>query len=583
MLYYITNPRNDAEFQSYINMLKEVYYPKRMYDSKDIKKMLPSWEVLLSDEEMISETQKAVKEIANKIGNSLIYPIMPNGQIKCKLPLSFIDRFQEFFLVRQWNSPERDPQEATPDLFRLHRDEAGGGNYSKNCGNYNHFINVVAALARLIMYFKDSNKIGDIFASEIAGEDEDETLNGIDLPFEKISYHTEPDMRTFKVMLAAFYHDIGKTIVNPRHGMEGAIIIEDHTSASRYRLDRVVKYYDKEYEFGPNDWMFISDLLLFHDQFGTLSTGEDGYMQLVTVVDRIKQYGLIHNHEQRIWSARYFFDLWLLNIADIIVSLKDKYSLQEKWWKHSSAESEISNFFSSPTSHVRKHDLAISFRLIEGHSRLKHTDDTSALELQALDYSRRHAVERLGRLITQSIRWPSENMALTNKKTKVTVEKIHELSPENWKASIVRCITSTSDLQEFCKRFSYIGKMDYALGFFQLIAKRALKKMAEEIEGGPRTGWISDKSFGKKKNAEDYLYKIQAQFFADNFAATVIQIISYLLFREASVDRLRNIEFSGSMMKRLIKSYLLKAPSEPEGLPSSFFKPYMYTNLLSKG
>lgn len=552
MLYYITNPQGDAEFKSYIKRLMEVYYPEEMYGSKGVIGMLPTWRVPPSDEEMISKTQKAVKKISDKIGNSPIYPIMPNGQIKCTLPFSFIDRFQEFFLVRQWNCPERDPRKAASDLFRLHSDEAGGRNYSKNCGNYNHFINVVAALSRLIMYFKDSNKIGDIFASEIAGEDEDETLNGIDLLFEKISYHTEPDMRTFKVMLAAFYHDIGKTIVNPRHGMEGAIIIEDHTSASRYRLDRVVKYYDKEYEFGPNDWMFISDLLLFHDQFGTLSTGEDGYMQLITVVDRIKQYGLIHNHEQRIWSAMYFFDLWLLNIADIIVSLKDKYSLQEKWWKHSRAESEISNFFSSPTSHVRKHDLAISFRLIESHSRLKHTDDTSALEQQALDYSRRHAVERMGRLITQSIRWSSENMELTNKnrKTKGIVKKIHELSPENWKASIVRCIKSTGDLQEFCKRFSYIGKMDYALGFFQLIAKRALKRVAEEIEGGPRTGWISDKSFGKGENAEDYLYKIQAQFFADNFAMTVIQIISYLLFREASVDRLRNIEFSDAT-KRL--------------------------------
>jgi hypothetical protein len=530
----------------------EVYYPKQMYDNIDIIDMLPIWPVPPSDEKMISETQEAVKKISNKIGNSPIYPIMPNGQIKRKLPLSFIDRFQEFFLVRQWNSPERDPRKAAPDLFRLHRDEAGGGNYSKNCGNYNHFINVVAALSRLIMYFKDSNKIRDLFASEIAGEDEDETFNNIDLLSKIISYETEPDMRTFKLMLAAFYHDIGKTIADPRHGMEGAIIIEDHTSASRYRLDRVVKNYDKKYEFGRDDWMFISDLLLFHDQFGTLSTGEDGYMQLVTVVDRIKRYSLIHNHEQHIWSARYFFDLWLLNIADIIVSLKDKYSLQEKWWKHSSAESEIRNFFSSPISHSRKHDLVISFRLIKSHSRRKHTDDTSALEQQALDYSRRHAVERLGRLITQSIRRPSENMELTNKnqKTKVIVEKIHELSLENWKASIVQCIKSTGDLQEFCKRLSCIGKMDYALGFFQRIAERALKRMAEEIEGGLRTGWISDKSFGKGKDAEDYLYKLQAQFFADNFAATVIQIISYLLFREASIDRLRNIEFSDAT-KRL--------------------------------
>lgn len=106
----------------------------------------------------------------------------------------------------------------------------------------------------------------------------------------------------------------------------------------------------------------------------------------------------------------------------------------------------------------------------------------------------------------------------------------------------MRSIESLGDLKEFCRRLAWIGKMDYALGFFERLADVALQKVTKELCGvGSKTGWIHSPSIN---GDEQYRYQIQAQFFADNYAATVVQILSYLLFREKSIDQVRNIEFS---------------------------------------
>jgi len=42
---------------------------------------------------------------------------------------------------------------------------------------------------------------------------------------ELLVYKNSPDNRTFKLMLAAFYHDLGKTIIDARHPMEGLLFL----------------------------------------------------------------------------------------------------------------------------------------------------------------------------------------------------------------------------------------------------------------------------------------------------------------------------------------------------------------------
>ena len=132
---------------------------------------------------------------------------------------------------------------------------------------------------------------------------------------------------------------------------------------------------------------------------------------------------------------------------------------------------------------------------------------------------------------------------------------IKELSDEEWNSTIVRAIEAIGNREEFSRRFSWLKKSDYALGFFEKIAEEALEK----IKQGDAKGWtyegIRDKFDGNDgdDNIGTYFNKTQAQFIADNYVTTVIQILGHLLFREPSLDSPRNVEFSDAT-KRLTEN-----------------------------
>lgn len=136
---------------------------------------------------------------------------------------------------------------------------------------------------------------------------------------------------------------------------------------------------------------------------------------------------------------------------------------------------------------------------------------------------------------------------------------------------ITRSIQSVADFDDFTTRLSWIGKMDYALGFLKEILNQALYQVSREIisetmdeqtandlffkksspEPIKRSGWIRDPKFDDLRTVDHKFYcNTQAVFFADNFVATMIQIFEHLLFREQFIDRLRNIEFNDTK-KRL--------------------------------
>jgi len=60
------------------------------------------------------------------------------------MKMPYLDSYYSFFLKRKDGA---DPN----DIVSIKS--------SKNKGNYNHFVNVVAALARLIIYFKDGDNV----------------------------------------------------------------------------------------------------------------------------------------------------------------------------------------------------------------------------------------------------------------------------------------------------------------------------------------------------------------------------------------------------------------------------------------
>ena len=228
------------------------------------------------------------------------------------------------------------------------------------------------------------------------------------------------------------------------------------------------------------------------------------------------------------------------------------------WWAKDPAEKHIKAFFrlegfddqnslaGFEKGSVLIHDLKISFRLLAEHNQKFHTDDFSRLQELALSDSRRHTVERLRRLLTESLRQAME-LDESNEDDRIQnlKDQLSCLSKSSLNSSIVRSIKSMGDFQEFSQRLACIGKMDYSLAFLAKIASRAFKKVCEEIRGDkPRTGWITDSQYSDYAKDPDYYYKMQAQSFADNYAVIVVEILSYLLLRKNFAKEVVNLEFN---------------------------------------
>jgi hypothetical protein len=519
MLFHIVDAKNDDSFKKYVGHAKNAYWPTNLRDQgKDAYAFTK-----LND--------------GNRSGEYMQFP--------------FTDRFRKYF---QKKLRENKPGNDDP------------------LGNLYHFENVVAATARLIEHFKTSTNVLELFKQSYhPTKHELEDLKSL---CKTVSYGDIPDMRTFKLMLAAFYHDLGKTVVDHRHGMEGAIILTDNTTQSQYQLGSMAKKYSTAYALGRDDISFFSDLLFYHDQFGMLSTGESGYLRLVDAVDRIKRCSMKYMgcvEKQDACSYQSLFDLWLLNIADIIVSIKDKFIEQGVWLAKKSAKNKIKEFFEQKhQAGSLTHDLRIAFRLLKEHNREMHTDDTSALGKAAQEQCKQHAAQRIRRILTASL-----DLALEKKpdepewkaEMEGIIKGIRGLSMGYKNSAVVRSIQSIGDLQEFCIRLSWIGSMDYSLGFFSKIAKRALEKISEELSPETNQDILSSQETSKKEptvwqktnwirprdkekdtklfgdEAGTYLDKVNAQFFIDNYADIVVRIFGHLLFRERTIESLRNIEF----------------------------------------
>jgi hypothetical protein len=72
------------------------------------------------------------------------------------------------------------------------------------------------------------------------------------------------------LLCTALYHDIGKSIIFPRHGPEGADVIKDSGPQDRKLF--------LDLSFTRYDFYFMSDLIRFHDYLEMLSTGEVSYL-----------------------------------------------------------------------------------------------------------------------------------------------------------------------------------------------------------------------------------------------------------------------------------------------------------------
>jgi hypothetical protein len=538
MLLALTHATGEEEFTKILSLIEKAYWPEDEYIA--CHDNLPRWSDPPEPMERLQAINESLKDITKNICEKGLYQLIDSsGNIvtdEAPYVLPFMERFHEYFLARQWNEPIRDPVEDYGDIVMLEKPDKKEKrrNYSKNVGNYNHFVNIVAACARLIQFFSEIKNFDELqMTSDAAGVEGKKLLNA--LVYGKGTTHEE--MRRLMLLLAAFYHDLGKTVVTHRHAMEGAMIIAGHPTKSLYHLGRIMKK-RLGVDLSREDLLFIGDLLNHHDQFGTLSTGETGYVRLTSIVDGFKRYGK-RVHNQDLQNCKLLFDLWLLNVADMCVSMEKKYVKQPEWRNPIEAKEKIEKFRRMPLWDYLVHDLNVSMSLLMTHERYNHSSNTLELQKEALRYSSRHVVERVRRLLVAIVK-DEELSDLSSKDEWYTI---------SWDAIIYRNIESLSDVAEFSRRFSLIGQMDYALGFFKKIAQRAALHVRNEIKfqsGEPKTGWIHiQRDSNEATNPPDpmFLNNINRSFFADNLASTVLQIIDFLLFREKEVDQIRNFEF----------------------------------------
>ncbi|MEJ2622857.1 MAG: HD domain-containing protein [Candidatus Thiodiazotropha sp.] len=502
MLLHLVHTINDDQFKKYYQAIERSLWPMDDYfrhAKSEIEPNLPSWNsppVARERTKLIEESMLKIVGFVAKEKN-FYETFKGSGEEVSRHKLPFVERYHRYFIECQWMTPLRDPQTYYEGLFRLAHLEKDQEeremsiektNYSKREGDYNHFLNVVAVLARLIDYFSDPDHICDLLVKPGSGNSADE-IGAYREMADMLVYEKEADMRVLRLMFSAYYHDIGKTVVYHRHAMEGASILAGHTSIAYLQLNEIVKSYNRGWDFDRDDLMFIANMVYYHDQFGTLSTGEAGYLRLVDIVDRIKRasthVGRDNKALQVKLSRQHLFDLWLLNLGDIIVSVKDKWIKQNVWLSDAESIKTIEGHLNSPLARLMGHDLWIAMNLLREHNRSWHSDNLADLERQALMYANRHVVERIARLVESSLLSTAlKKIPETEKKygecevsqilrcacglsPNFSVEKILrcELPRDTGERVILRCIQSVSNFTEFSARFAWIGQMDYALGY----------------------------------------------------------------------------------------------------------------------
>lgn len=499
------------------------------------------------------------------------------------LPLT--ENFHNHFLKRMYTHPITNIKgnvDWKDSIFRLKPPEDTARltyNCSANLADFNHFGNVFAVVTRLIQYFSDPAIVTsslapayDILEWEIVA---DNIRYHFDIETRKISYHDDRG-RIFRLLVSTFYHDVGKTIVSHRDALEGAILIAFHARDFLRVFCSILTQSAGEYYDFPegvlldkDDVILIEDLVHYHNLYGMMATGETGYVALSEVVDSFRRYSQKYASEdgeqpardlaisrQILWSIRCLFDLWVLNIADIMTCTpsvagytKGDDQVREVWSHNPEGwHPTVEKFLSGPHGRQLCHDLMLSFDLLKRHAQRLHVDDIADMAKAAKDYANRHAIERIVRLVSSTL---NDSLGDESRDDDLATRIRRELR-SHWRIhSIVnRLVRSFGDVQKFSQNLAWIGHLDYALPFFAVLAKVALNEAREastksSYQNPPGSPAGQDRSSKYQERSErDTDADARAIALIENYISVVVQILRRLLEREPSLQAIRNIEFS---------------------------------------
>ena len=291
------------------------------------------------------------------------------------------------------------------------------------------------------------------------------------------------------LLCTALYHDIGKAIIRPRHGPEGADIIKDSDSEDRERFFNLGFY--------RSDIYLMSDLIRFHDYLAMVGTGETSYLTFTEVLHPVTNISL--NNEENFLSY-----LLLLNLADIagtIGKIRSEHftRLMRDFKLIKKAHNDISRkvyediFKKKPEEEISESELhgkTVSARdLVDVISELKRlTENTTSERLRRI--LRAGFETSVGRLRVQNqiqVYEKSIDKEYVTKKNSgqyQVAKKFKEWFVNDDIAPVIASLHGLNIGQEFYTRFAFICKLDYELGFITELCEERLKIEIEKSKKG---------------------------------------------------------------------------------------------------
>lgn len=293
------------------------------------------------------------------------------------------------------------------------------------------------------------------------------------------------------LLWAALYHDIGKAILRPRHGPEGADLIRDSG-----RIDRK-KFYDLG--FTRSDFLLISDIVRFHDYPAMIWSGETTYLTFIEVLCPITNNSLKEN------VIKFLDYLLIMNLADVAGSIDGKIVTEQ-------FAAMMEDFRIIKTAHedISKTIYREIFKKEPPNDIDQVHQDTIAVRQQGDIVPELHGVsentggERLRRLIRAGFLRLRPELSKKGKTgelddyVKELITKAYEKEPylnefDNWfirlygenTNDVVPVIASLRGLnvqKDFYTRFAFICKLDYALGFIGELIQQIIEIELEKFE-----------------------------------------------------------------------------------------------------
>lgn len=284
------------------------------------------------------------------------------------------------------------------------------------------------------------------------------------------------------LLCTALYHDIGKAVIRPRHGPEGADIIKGSNSENRKRF----------YALGLSraDIYLMSDLTRFHDYLAMVGTGETSYLTFVEVLHPVTNSSLAFEQN--------FLDyLLLVNLADVAGSigkigrevfnrLIHDFELIKKAHKYISIKVYEDIFKEKPEeADAKVHEKTITARdLIDVASELQRLAENSSAERlrRMLNSALKTALNSLEQgkdknRLKEYNKWIKEKYIEEYGNTQKGHQKPKELKEwfaEGDVAPITASLRGYNVGQAFYTDFALICKFDYLLGVLSQLVKEMI-------------------------------------------------------------------------------------------------------------